>query len=445
MDVNIKSIKLYNGIKAIIIPLNNKTKLTHVSMSFFLGFNHENKANAEISHYYEHLLGRLTSQKYKDNDYVYNEIYKRGAYSNAHINKYETTVFINGLYTDIEFFLDIMSNSLKSFYIDDKIAKKEKFAVVQELNNIISNYTYKFEFKIFKYLYPKYVYYMNHKNNIKNVKKFTSYDIKKFIISKLCTNNLLITISCSNDKIKKTTDMIKKYFSVIKKNKCKIKYPIFENKNKGFKIIYVNNKYNDNAIIKLLVCKNIEYLSKEHLIINIISNIMFNFNTGVFYKTLRTKLGLIYNVEFESDIDIVNSKSSSYNINTNCEIKNVPVIIFNIINILNEYVITDDDIINAINNINIYFEKKKFLKINSLDVDYKKSLLFNKPLLYNKEYLNLYNNIKINDVKNYYKIFTNDLLNKGMLFYYSNKNLNLNINNILNNSIIKNKYKMLYI
>ena len=60
---------------------------------------------------------------------------------------------------------------------------------------------------------------------------------------------------------------------------------------------------------------------------------MFNFNTGVFYKTLRTKLGLIYNVEFESDIDIVNSKSSSYNIKTNCEIKNVPVIIFNIINL----------------------------------------------------------------------------------------------------------------
>ena len=172
---------------------------------------------------------------------------------------------------------------------------------------------------------------------------------------------------------------------------------------------------------------------------------MFNFNTGVFYKTLRTKLGLIYNIDFESDIDIVNSKSSSYNINTNCEIKNVPVIIFNIINILNEYVITDEDITNAINNINIYFEKKKFLKINSLDVDYKKSLLLNKPLLYNKDYLNLYNNIKINDVKNYYKIFTNDLLNTGMLFYYSNKNLNLNINNILNNSIIKNKYKMLYI
>ena len=104
MDANVKRIKLNNGIKAIIIPLKNKTNMCHVSASFFLGFNHENKKNGEISHYYEHLLGRLTSEKYKNNNYIYNEIARRGAYTNAYINKYETTIFINGLHSDIDFF-----------------------------------------------------------------------------------------------------------------------------------------------------------------------------------------------------------------------------------------------------------------------------------------------------------------------------------------------------
>lgn len=445
MDANVKRIKLNNGIKAIIIPLKNKTKLTHVSASFFLGFNHENKKNGEISHYYEHLLGRLTSEKYKNNNYIYNELARRGAYTNAYINKYETTIFINGLYSDIDFFLDIISNSLNNFYIDDKIAKKEKLAVVQELNNFLNNYSYAFEFKIFKYLYPRYKYYMNHKNNIKNVRKFTMNDIKRFIKEKLCTNNLLITISCNNSKVKQTADLVKKYFSVIKKKNCKNIYPIFANKNKMFKVIYINNKNNNNVLIKLMVCKSIDYMSKEHLMLNIISNIMFNFNTGVFYKILRTKLGLIYNIGLETDIDIINNKSSSYDIYTECDKNKVPELILNILNIINEYDITYQEYANAIKNINLYFETKKFIKINSLDEDYKKSLLFNKPLLYNKDYLELYNNIKYNDIKEYYKIFSKNILTQGMLFYYSNKNLNKNINNILNNSIIKNKYKMLYI
>jgi len=172
---------------------------------------------------------------------------------------------------------------------------------------------------------------------------------------------------------------------------------------------------------------------------------MFNFNTGIFYKILRTKLGLIYSIGLETDIDIINHKSSSYNIYTECNKNKVPELILNILNIINEYNITYEEYANAIKNINLYFETKKFIKINSLDEYYKKSLLFNKPLLYNKDYLELYNNIKYNDVKEYYKTFSKNILTQGMLFYYSNKNLNKNINNILNNSIIKNKYKMLYI
>ena len=64
MDIKFKKYVLDNDIKVIIIPLD--TKLTHISANYLLGYNHETPDISELTHYYEHLLGRLTSKKYKE-------------------------------------------------------------------------------------------------------------------------------------------------------------------------------------------------------------------------------------------------------------------------------------------------------------------------------------------------------------------------------------------
>lgn len=70
--------KLNNGVKVIIVPLD--TKLTSVSLSIKLGIIHEKKNEMGLTHYMEHLMARMTSQKYPDNEFVSKELSKRGAF-----------------------------------------------------------------------------------------------------------------------------------------------------------------------------------------------------------------------------------------------------------------------------------------------------------------------------------------------------------------------------
>ena len=93
----------------------------------------------------------------------------------------------------------------------------------------------------------------------------------------------------------------------------------------------------------------------------------------------------------------------------------------------------------------VKFEDKKFHSLTSYNSDYNTHFLFNKKFLTNKEYYKLFTDITTNDVKTYFETFKQDILTKGILFYYSKKNLNSNVDKYLKKSIIKNKYKMLYI
>jgi predicted Zn-dependent peptidase len=445
MDINVKKFVLNNGVKVIVVPI--KTKLTYISASFLLGYNHENYKQREISHYYEHLLGRLTSEKYKDYKYIGEEIVKRGGFLNAYVNDYELCVYINGLYKDLEFYIDILYNSIDNFYIDPELAEKEKGAVIQELRNIMSKIDYNFDLKMFNYLYPKHKHLFDSKKSIENVKKFSIKLVKRFIKKNIISKNLVITVTCPDDKVSETVKNIKLKFNRIKKcKKCIIKYPLLEHKSNNFKVIYINKHILDkNVIIRMCMFKDITFMSKEHAILKLLNYILFNFSTGIFYKELRTKYGLIYNIHMNQYIDPINSRASSYNIVTKCEEKNVHIVIGRIINILQNYVITDVDIRGAKINNTVIFENKKFYDIDSFNKDYKIYQLFNKPFMKNKDIYKFINNIRPQEIKDYYNILRHHILSSCTLFYYSNKNLNDKIDSVLKSTLNKKNYKLLYI
>lgn len=442
MDIKFKKYILKSGIKVIIIP--SKSKLTFISANFLLGHNFENKSNTQITHYYEHLMSELTSEKHNDRLKIIDELSRRGASRNAFVSRNQMSFYIEGLYDNFEYFIDLISNTLYKFHIDKKIAIKEKKAAIQEYNNFLSNFTYNFNFKIFKYLYPKYKYVSDRNYHIKNIKKFTINDIKKFIKNKICAKNIVLLAVCPKRKVKNTTNIINKYFNKIKiKKNCKNDYNILQHNNKQFKIIYINNKFNNNILLKFIVCKNIKFLSKEHIILDLLDDILFKFDSGIFYKKLRIELGLIYNIRFDLDIDIVSSKAI-YEINTSCTEKKLPIIIDEIIKVLDTYKITKSDYEDSKIRLKISKENDKFTNLTSYN-HYKRHLLYNLPFVSNKEVNKLYNSITYKEVVEYYEIFKKEILNKGIVFYYSKKNLNNDIDKQLKKSVIQNKYKMLYI
>ena len=436
MDAKITTYILKNGIKVLIVPL--KTKMTFLSVCMLLGSRHEKNGEGNLTHYYEHLLGRMTSQKYKDYKYVGNEITKRGGNTNAYVSEYELTIFIQGYFKDFDFYADILSNSLNDFYIDPKLAENEKGAVIQELKNIISKETYDFDYNIFKYLFPKYAYLENYKKDIKYVKKYNVRLVKNFIKKKILTENIVLNITCPRNKIKETKYYIRKYFGIIKtdeENKKNIKYPVLQNnarRSGKTRVVRIKNKaINDNTIINIYTFAEMEYLSKEHITHLILQNILFNFDIGVFYKELREKMGIIYNIHLRNNISIKNAKQSHYYIATKCDIKNVPAVIGKIIAILKTYKINPSDIKYSKNRMLASYEYSKFYNIDSYNGFYKNFLLYNKKMRKNKDIYDAIKNTTDKEVFEYYEKFKNNIIKNSTIFYYSHKNINNKINNKL--------------
>ena len=240
MDLNIKRLTLNNGIRVIIVPL--KTNLTYISANFLLGHYQEKEDELGMTHYYEHLLVRMTSQKYKDANYISEEIYKRGGLSNAYVSDYEMCVYISGIYKDFDFYMDILSNTINKFYIDRNILEKERGAIIQEYMGYMSAPEYKFKFNIFKFLYPKYSYIADYKKKIKDIKRFDYDAINGYIKRHLSTTNLVITITCPSHKTGETIKNIKKYFGVIKYKSVKPVYHVIKHANTNIKIVNIFQK-----------------------------------------------------------------------------------------------------------------------------------------------------------------------------------------------------------
>jgi predicted Zn-dependent peptidase len=436
MDSKIKKYALKNGIKVIIVPL--KTKMTYISMSILLGSYHEKKGEGNLTHYYEHLLGRLTSTKYKDYMYVGNEIIKRGGFTNAFVNNYQLCVYIKGFYDDFEFYVDILSNSLNKFYIDPKIANNEKGAVIQELRNIISRENYDFDFLIFKYLYPKYYHLEDTKKDIKYVKNYNIKLIKQFIKNKIFNENIVVNVSCPENKVRKTMKYINKYFGIIKKKKKKrINYPVLNINNNKRKIIQITNKRADeNTIINIYTFMNIKFFSKEHLINDLLEKILFNFELGVFYRELREKTGLIYSIKLYNNINIRNHLESYYNIVTKCNLKNVPTVIKKIMSILKNYKITDEEIAYAKRSIDANDEYDKFFGLESYNNYENMFLLYNIPYKSKKELSKAFQKLKNSEIRKHFESFKNKIIKSSFIFYYSSKNIDNNIKNAIDDKII---------
>jgi predicted Zn-dependent peptidase len=444
MDINIKRIKLNNGIRVIIVPL--KTKLTYISANFLLGQYQEKKCDAGITHYCEHLLARLTSEKYKKSSYISDEIYRRGGITNAIVNNYETSIYISGLYEDLEFYMDILSNAIKKFHID-KNMENEKGVIIQEYMGFVSSTNYKFIFNIFKFLYPKYSYIKDYKNMILNIKNFNNKKINKYIKDHLNTDNLILTITCPSCKITETIKNVKKYFGIIKYKQSLFVYPPLKHYNNNLEIVNIQNDIrNINNSIVIHLSKQISYISEEHLILHYIQRILFNFNTGIFYKILRKKLGIIYYISLSINIDKYNSEMSYYNIISQCQSKNMSLFIVNFLHIFDNYIIEDEDINNAKKYFKYLYENKKFFNLNSYNDEYKDQLLFNNDIIKNRVIYKKIMSINPSKIKEYFKnIFVKDILSRHILFYYSNKNINKTIEQIYKKHIPNAEYKTYYI
>ncbi len=432
MDNKKKLFKLRNGIKVLIVPTH--TNLVDVSIYILLGESHENPNEMEVTHYMEHLMARFTSEKYKDYKQISKELNKRGAKSNASVDTYTTKFFIQGFYKDTEFFLDLLSNTIHKFYLEKSLVKQEKNAVKQELRGLMTHPTYIFNMKIWKYMYAKYAYQFDYKKHIEHIERYDANKIYKFIDSHILLKNTIVSVSCPEANVEDAAKLIKKYFLFKPKAAEKqLKYPIYQYNNSILKVIYVGNKFykDDNATVRMVVDGSIKYLSKEHLCLIYLQNILFDFDTGIFYTTLRHKLGLIYNIHMYLDVHLSNPILSSYFIQTSTSSKNIPVLINTLLDIISSLLISEEDIEASQQKILLDFEFEKFTNLTSFNMYYSKYLLHKIPIVEKHLIREKLQHIKYNDIRNVLKKMQKELLEQGLIFYYAKKKMNYDIKKLL--------------
>lgn len=444
---DMRQLKLKNGIRVVIVPL--KTHLTYISVNYLLGRYKEKSHEAGLTHYCEHLLGCLTSQKYKNSAFVSEEIYKRGGEFNAYVSDYEMSIYIQGIYEDLTFYMDILSNTIRDFYVEDDVKIKEKNVVIQEYLGYISSSSYRFSYNMFKFLYPKYSYMADYHQQIKDIARFDNKKISAYLKKHLNTDNLVLSISCPSHKVNETVANVKKYFGVLAYKKTMSVYPVIKYSNRSLKIVNIKNINADdkNTSFVIHLPKRIEYMSDEYLILYYyLQRILFHFDSGIFYKILRKKLGIIYNIGLYVQTDYHNPELSYYNITSRCHNKYTTLFIDNFLHILKDYEMEDERIENAKRHFTYLYESSKFYNLTSITDNYKNQALFHKNILTNKEIYEKTLSISSSQIKAYYKnVFVKEILSRHTLFYYSNKNINTQIRSLYTKHIPDVECKTHYI
>lgn len=452
INVTKKIYKLKNGINVILVPLDS-TNLVSIDVKFKLGNLDGYYCKCpELLHYMEHLVFHFTSNKYKSYKIISDLLHKNNASYNAYTADNYIGFFINGLYNSIDAYLDIISNGIFDFYPDKSLFNNEKKAVYDELNRRFSSTYYKFTKKLFKYLYKDksdYTVEGTSKKSINYLKKYNANNITKFIKDYLLNAKTILTVSYDKSNTKEVIKLINKYFNIkINKNKSKIKRTKLKFKNNKLKVVYLKNTSTANKnqnIIKFMVYYKIIPNSKRYICLEYLCNLFNNFNDSIFYDILRRKLGLIYNINFSISIDYTDNNYSEISILTTCSKENLPKLINEILNIFNN--ILSKDFTQETLNILYKNEIRELSNINKNSINsfsgyYSHNLLYNNANKVKdyKDIFKLYKNITLKDLRKEFELLKYNLLNKAIIFYNGNVNLNKKIE-----KINKRKYKINYV
>jgi len=189
---NIKITKLGSGVHIISEELPY-VKSFSLGFWFNVGSRDETKANNGISHFLEHMFFKGTKKRSAKK--ISEEIESVGGYLNAFTSKEHTCFYGRGLYNHLEKTFSVLSDMIQNSLFDEKELMKESRVVIDEMKDI--------EDSPEELVFDKFenVIYGNGKLGLpiigteKNLKKFRSADLFKYISSRYGNGKLFIVAS----------------------------------------------------------------------------------------------------------------------------------------------------------------------------------------------------------------------------------------------------------
>ena len=422
-----KTETLPNDVRILRIP-NKNIKLIVFQINMKIGSDIETADMLECCHFFEHLFSMYTSTKYPSSKINTETLDFKSIESNAEVIEKQISFTLYFHKQNIDYVIDLVSNTIIDFKIDESIFDSEKNAVIEELNEIIKDADYNFNTKINKKLYKNHVREYSEKQRLENVKKISIKDIENFYKKYFTSQNYIISIFGNFDT---------KNYNLLKKNMLK-----FNNINK-----YIYTPYSlvlkdhivfykkDSKISNLKIIFKINYtiFNNEMYTIIALMDILSGGLNSLLLKKLRNENGLVYYCNSYTKMDYTNENISTISIETICNTNNLLKVIKIILDTLKNIktnLIDDLYIKSYKNNINLEKEKDKdFKQLDFLISHYSQYYLWNKPIINPNKY---YYNAKKFSSKDLLNISNKIFIKQNMLLCYDGlTKMNMDIDPII--------------
>lgn len=287
-------IEMDNGLK--ILSIKKETELMSINLGIKIGALYENKDEKGISHFIEHMLFKGTETR--DNEKLNNELENIGGDYNAYTDYTCTVYSIDGLNSEMENSLEILSDMAMNSKFKEEEVEKERGVILSELRSSkddIEDLSFK---KINEYAFSKSGLKMDVLGSEKSIKSFTRDKLIKYYRNYYVPNNSLISIVSSYDH-EYVQALVKKYFenwSRKKVNKTKLED---EKNNKGIFESY-KKEIEQSTIVYLYtfygLCK------EEELSLKVLNHKLGESANSILFRELRENKGIAYDVYSNMDV-----------------------------------------------------------------------------------------------------------------------------------------------
>ncbi len=288
--MNYKKTTLKNGVRIITVPMKGTGTAT-IMISVGVGSRYENKEEAGLSHFIEHMMFKGTKKRPIPRK-IYEELDSIGGIFNAFTGKSRTAYYAKADAKHINTAMDVLFDMFLNSKMEMKEINREKGTILQEMSMYedlpMQNVEEVFEELLYKRqrLGRKII---GNKKTITNFKRkdFVDY-LKRFYLA----NNTVVCVAGKineKDIIKKIT----KYFSQVKKNK-KLEFErVFEKQNAPQ--VNIKNKKTDQTHLVLGV-RAYKSDHKDRHVLSLLASILGGNMSSRLFIQVRERQGLAYHI-----------------------------------------------------------------------------------------------------------------------------------------------------
>ena len=283
----LKKVILPNGLK--IIFLKTPGKAVTIQCTVFSGSNAEEKKQAGISHFLEHMLFEGTTAK-PDAQIISNEIERLGGEFNASTENEYVSYYVTLQNKHMRIALDVIADIYKNTLIAPEKVEKERKVIMEEVKMIDDN-PRSYQMILFeKNIFSKHPLKNPIYGNIEVLKKITRDELFNYYKKLYVPNNTLITVV---GNVPDPTLLIKQHFKALLKKKLPAQ-KVYHEPSPQRKVIRKNGKQKQDYLT--LGWRTVSAKHQDIFVLDVIAGILGRGQSGRLFDEIRGKRGLCYNV-----------------------------------------------------------------------------------------------------------------------------------------------------